>query len=75
MLKEKIGCLICCGYKSWINAERISYEDKLKKLDLFSMETKRLQGDLNAAFQYLKRAGWKSIFYTGRQRKDREEWF
>jgi len=34
--------------------EHLSYEEKLRKLDLFSFEKRRLQGDLVVAFQYLK---------------------
>lgn len=50
--------------------EQLCYEDKLRKLGLFILKRRMLQGDLIAAFQFLKKAykkkrQKKTSFYMG----------
>jgi len=52
--------------------EYLSYEDRLKELGLFSLEERRLEGDLIAAFQVAYRKDGEGLFT--RVCSDRTRW-
>ena len=58
--------------------EHLSYEERLRELDLFSLEKRRLWGDLIVAFQYLKGAykqEGERLFMRLDSDRTKGEWF
>jgi len=49
------------------------YEKRLRNLELFSLEMRRLREDLTNAYKYLQVSEWDQALFSGAQNSDKEQ--